>query len=177
MKLFLLPYAVVSIRASLSGERIGVFMANLLIVFHSQSGRNESLALCCYSEAKKHNTGDVHLRRAYDADLNDLRWADFLLLITPENFGAIAGGMKGFFDLFFYPAENAGIAALPYCCIICTGNDGSQTVIQIDKIMKGLCSEPVQPPLVIYGRPDGEAFERCRALSEALVSALEMGIY
>ncbi len=152
-------------------------MSNLLIVFHSQSGRNESIALRCYQKATSLPELQVRLRRAIDGSLDDLKWADFLLLITPENFGAIAGEMKGFFDRVFYPSINAGIAALPYCCIIDTGNDGAQTIFQINRIMKGLASEPVQEPMLIYGTPSEDDFGRCEELVEAIACALDMGIY
>lgn len=154
-------------------------MANILMVFHSQSCRSQTLAFCCYEKAKEtaQEGTTIRLRRAYDGELDDLLWADFLLLFTPENFGAIAGGMKDFLDRVFYPAERANIKAMPYCTIISAGNDGTGASRQIEKIMKGLGSEPVQPPVVFYGAPDKEAMARCAEISEALVTAVEMGIY
>lgn len=157
-------------------------MTSLLIIFHSQSGRNESLALHCYEKAKQQaqvsdKPVSVTLRRAFDCELDEFAAASFVLFITPENFAAIPGGMKDFFDRTFYPAERLGVQAKSYCCIIDCGNDGSQTALQIEKIMKGLHSTPAQPPLVLYGEPDEDSFGAVEELTEALVCAIEMGVY
>ena len=157
-------------------------MLTLLIIFHSQSGRNEALALRCYEKAKQQaaeaeSAIGVKLRRAFDCSLDEFNDADFILFITPENFAAIAGGMKDFFDRTFYPAERLGVQAKSYCCIIDCGNDGSQTALQIEKIMKGLHSTPAQPPLILYGEPNEASFQAVDELTEALVCAIEMGVY
>ena len=71
---------------------------HLLIVFHSQSGRAQQLAFSCFFGAGQEPEIDVRLRRAVDASFKDLQWSDGLVMVTPENFGAISGGMKEFLD-------------------------------------------------------------------------------
>lgn len=153
-------------------------MTNLLIIFHSQSGRSESLALHCYNKTRRYNNQvTVTLRRAFDVCVDDYLTADCLLFISPENFAAIAGGMKDALDRFFYPAERAGKRAMPYCLIVSAGNDGTNAVKQMDTILKGIGAKPVQPAQIIVGPPAPADFDQVGLLAQALVDALEMGIY
>ena len=86
----------------------------LLLVVHSQSGRNMQLALIAYHAAKQNPAVDVRLLRAFEAESDDMIKADALLLLTPEMNAIVSGGMKELIDRVFYPLERAGKQALPY---------------------------------------------------------------
>lgn len=75
-------------------------MKHLLIVFHSQSGNTEKMARAVLAGARNEDIDDVDVRMlgAFDAGVDDLLWANALILGTPENFGYMSGGMKDFLD-------------------------------------------------------------------------------
>ena len=84
-------------------------MKRLLIVYHTQSGSTERLAYAAAEGAGREAGVELRLLRAMEAGARDLRWGDALLLASPENFGFLAGGMKGFLARSLY----AVLAAQP----------------------------------------------------------------
>ena len=152
----------------------------ILIVYHSQSARNETLALELYFAAlATANESDINveLKRAIDADATDLKDIALLLMLCPENIGNIAGAMKDFFDRIFYPAERLGLSGLSYGCVIDTGNDGTQCEARIDTIMRGMGANKIQDALIVYGKPGEAEVAQVKELAEAAVTAVDMGIY
>ncbi|CAA0087838.1 Flavodoxin [Zhongshania aliphaticivorans] len=150
---------------------------HLLIVYHSQSGRNERLAYAAYSAAIAAEPNvDVRLRRAAETGTRDVVWSDGLLLFFPENFGAIAGGMKDFLDRTFYPVLERNLIR-PYAVFICAGNDGGNALSQFNRIAKGYLWRSVSEPIVVTGRPDEVVFQQARDLSTAFSTGLEMGVF
>lgn len=156
-------------------------MKHLLIVFHSQSGRNQRLALALYQRASQHGQIQTRLLNAFEATAADWLWSDAFILITPENFAAIAGGMKQFLDRIYYPClaeqEKGGQQGKPYLLVIGTGNDGSQCEFQLTRILKGLSAKPVQDSLFIYGEPTEADIAAMHELAEGFTEALSMGVF
>lgn len=150
---------------------------NLLIVYHSQSGRNGSLAYAAAAAARETEPDiDVRVLRAAEAGTRDLAWCDGVLLFFPENFGAIAGGMKDFFDRTFYPAIDRQILR-PYGVFICSGNDGSNALRQFERIAKGYSWRCVSEPIITLGRPDAEVIDKATELGAAFAAGLNIGIF
>src|SRR5690606_9939633 len=86
------------------GSMAEVENRHLLIVYHSQSGRNERLAYAAREGAVDAEPDiEVRLLRAAEAGTRDLLWCDGLMLVFPEYSGSVAGGMKEFLDRVFYP--------------------------------------------------------------------------
>lgn len=152
-------------------------MKQLLLIFHSQSRRSEALALNCYSGAVAAEEVAVRLLRAVDADADDLLQADAVVFFTPENFAAIAGGMKDFLDRVFYPMERAEKRALPYALVISAGNAGSSTVQQFERIMGGIAAKPIQAAQIIHGKPGTQELAAMQEMGEALAVGLQMGVF
>ncbi len=152
-------------------------MKHLLIIFHSQSGRAESLALSFYSGAKNEPDVEVILRRAIDAQSTDLLWADALFIVSPENFGAASGGIKDFFDRVYYPLERTEKRGLPYALMISAGNDGAGCERQLERILKGMGAKKVQDTCFIYGQPVKADLANVYATGEAFAGGLALGIF
>ena len=157
-------------------------MAQLTIVYHSQSGRNQTLALQLRdaglsAAAVCEKTIDVVLLRAPEASTDDLVASDLLVLVMPENFGNLAGGIKDFLDRIFYPAERARATAKAYMLVLDTGNSGDGAIARAESIFQGMAAKPVQAPLVLYGEPDEQAIAQVRELAEGLVCGLDMGLF
>lgn len=156
-------------------------MKQLLLLYHSQSSRSETLALSCYQAAKQCLTEaenvSIVMRRCMDATVEDLQQAYAVLFIFPENFAAIAGGMKDFFDRVFYPAQRLSVKAFSYALIISAGNDGSRSLLQITNILKGFNAVEVQAPIIHYGDINDSALQRCNEQVQAMALGLELGMY
>lgn len=149
----------------------------LLIVVHSQSGRNLQLALAAFQAAQKETEINVQLLMAAEASAKDVLAADALLLFTPEMNGMISGGMKEFLDRIFYPLERAEKFALPYAVVISCGNAGQSAAQQIERVFTGIRANKIQEPLILHGEPTEENKAQCIELTEAMVAGLQMGMF
>ncbi len=151
-------------------------MKHLLIVFHSQSGNTKKMAQAVFLGAKAEEIGGVEVRmlEAFDAGVDDLLWADALILGTPENFGYMSGGMKDFLDRTFYPCEGK-LEGMPYSIFVSAGNDGSGAVAAIERIANGYAFRKIQEPLIARGELTADHLERCQELGMAVAAGLEIG--
>jgi multimeric flavodoxin WrbA len=150
---------------------------HLLLVYSSQSGR--TLALL---EAVRGGIGEcadeVELRvlPALQAGVDDLLWAEGLLIGTPENFGYMSGAVKDFLDRVYYPTEGRKLG-LPYAVFVSAGNDGSGAVRSIERIATGGGWKRVAEPVVVRGEPDAAALAQCHELGQTMAAGLGFGVF
>ena len=111
-------------------------MSRILIVYHSQTGNTEKMALAVADGARLIEQTEVILKRAQDATLEDLLESEGLAIGTPENFGYMSGMIKDFFDRTFYPAQDK-VFKKPYVVFISAGNDGTGALRAIERIALG----------------------------------------
>ena len=153
-------------------------MKHLLLVHHSQTGSTAAMAQAVLEGARDPAIEGVELRVASPlaADIEDLRWADAVILGTPENFGYMSGALKYFFDHIYYPAleETQG---MPYALFIKAGNDGSGARNSVQRIVTGLRWRDVQAPLIVVGAIDAKVLADCRELGMVLAAGLEAGLF
>ncbi len=151
-------------------------MKHLLIVFHSQSGSTERMARAVFEGATSEDIEEVEVRMlgAFDAGVDDLLWADALILGTPENFGYMSGGMKDFLDRTFYPCEGK-LEGMPYAIFVSAGNDGAGAISSIQRIANGYAFRQAQEPVVARGELSPEDLKRCLELGMTLAAGLEIG--
>lgn len=153
-------------------------MKHLLLVHHSQTGTTAAMAQAVLAGARDPAIEGVEVRVASPlaADAEDLRWADAVILGTPENFAYMSGALKYFFDRIYYPCleETQG---LPYALFIKAGNDGSGALSSIRRIVTGLRWREVQAPLIVQGEVTAESLAACRELGMALAAGLEAGLF
>ncbi len=129
-------------------------MKHLLLITGGQpGGRLERLAEAVVAGAAEF-ADEVELRHrpALQATLDDLLWAQALVIGTPEKFGYMAGAVKDFFDRTFYPAEGK-VDGLPFAVFVSAGNDGSGAVSSIERIANGYRWSRVAVPVVVKGEP------------------------
>ncbi len=117
---------------------------------------------------------EVRMLQAFDADAEDLLWADALVLGTPENFGYMSGGMKDFLDRTFYPCEGK-LEGLPYSIFVSAGNDGRGAVAAIERIANGYGFRKVHDPVIARGEPTADDLRSCEELGMAVAAGLEIG--
>ena len=151
-------------------------MKNLLIIYHSQSGGTENMAQAVHKGCRQEDDVETRFLRAFDANLDDLLWADGIIFGTPENFGYMSGALKDFFDRTFYPAEPHQIN-LPYGIFVSSGNDGTGAVREIDRIVKGYPLRKICEPLLIVGGFKQGDQELCLEFGHGIAAGLSLGIF
>src|SRR3546814_20705192 len=141
-------------------------MKSVLILYRGQSGHTRAMCDAAVAGAAT-QSAYVTVRCLYapDAGLDDLLWADALLLGTPENFGYMSGLLKDFFDRTYYPAEGKTVG-LPYAVLISAGNDGSGAARAIERIATGYGWRAVAEPLIVKGELGKPGLPQCHALGE-----------
>ncbi|HXH03194.1 MAG TPA: flavodoxin family protein [Candidatus Competibacteraceae bacterium] len=149
---------------------------HLLIVYHSQTGHTQAMAEAVLRGAQKEEGVEVRIKRALEAGLDDLLWADGVIFGTPENFGYMSGALKDFFDRTFYPAQGK-VEGLPYAVFISAGNDGSGALFNIERIARGYPLKPVAEPIIAKGELTEEALACCEELGEAMAAGVALGIF
>jgi multimeric flavodoxin WrbA len=151
---------------------------HLLVVFHSRSGGTAAMADAVIAGATSDDVEavEVRVRNAFDADADDLRWAEALILGTPENFGYMSGALKDFFDRTYYSVINE-TQGLPYALFIKAGSDGDGALRSIERLVTGLKWKAALPPLVVTGELTDEDLERCHELGLTLAAGLEAGVF
>ena len=121
---------------------------------------------------------DVELRDlpALAASVEDLLWAQGLLIGTPEHFGYMSGAVKDFLDRTFYPVEGK-TESLPYAIYVSAGNDGTGAVNSIERIALGYKWKRVAEPLIVRGEFNEAARARCVELGQTMAAGLSAGIF
>ena len=148
----------------------------LFIIYHSQSQTTATLVEAVAAGAALEAEIDVIVKRAFDADINDLKSADAILFGTPENFGYMSGALKDFFDRTYYPAQPLQLCT-PYALFVSAGNDGSGAVREVDRILKGYPMKKIAEPLIVKGEADSAALDACKTLGQTMASALQLGVF
>lgn len=152
-------------------------MKRLLLVWHSQSGHTRQMADAAAAGAHEFaDEVELRMRNAFDATLDDLLWAQGLLLGTPENFGYMSGAMKDFMDRTYYPAEGKTVG-LPYALFISCDNDGSGAVRAIERIATGYGWKAVAEPLISRGGLAPGALDRARELGQMMAAGLSLSLF
>ena len=149
---------------------------HLLIIYHTQSGNTGQMAQAVMRGCQEEAEVETRLLSAFDAGLDDLRWADGLLFGTPENFGTMSGALKDFFDRTYYPAEPYQLN-LPYALFISAGNDGSGAVRDIDRIARGYPLRKISKPVIAKGDINQQHLEQCEEFGLAMAAGLSLGIF
>ena len=150
---------------------------HLLIVYSTQTGRTQRLVASARDGAAElADEVEVRVLRAGDAGLDDLLWADGLLIGTPENFGYLSGAVKDFLDRTYYPAEGKTIG-LPYAMLVSAGNDGTGAVRALERIASGYQWKRVAEPLVCKGELSDGALAAARELGQTLAAGIAFSVF
>ena len=150
---------------------------HLLIVYHSLGGNTAAMARAVLRGCQ-HPYVDVEtrMRLARDACLDDLLWADGLMLGTPENFGYMSGMIKDFFERTFYAAAGK-VEGLPFCMFISAGNDGTGALNSMRRVCSGYPFKEVQEPLLARGEVTAATLAQCEAFGLYMAAGTEAAIF
>ena len=153
-------------------------MKNLLVIYGGHPGGRVAAMTDAIRKGVDGFADEIDLRAlpALAAGIDDLLWADGLLIGSPEHFGYMAGAVKDFMDRTFYPAENK-VDGLPYAVYISAGNDGNGALSSIERIALGYKWRRVAEPVIVRGEPTSGDLERCHELGQILAAGLSSGIF
>ena len=153
-------------------------MKTLLVVFHSRTGGAEAMADAVIGAARSDEIDglDVVVRRAFDADVDDVVGADAIILGTPENFGYMSGALKDFLERIYHPCLDR-TRGRPYGLFVRAGNDGTGTVTSVERIVAGLAWKQVQPPVVAAGELHQSDLDRCAELGGSIAAGLAFDLF
>ena len=100
-------------------------MPHLLIVSHVPSVNTRAMtdAVVCGASHEDIQGVELRVHIPFDAEAEDVLWADGIILGTTENFGYMSGAMKDFFERIYYPCLEK-TEGLPYALFIRAWNDG-----------------------------------------------------
>lgn len=151
-------------------------MKGLLIVYHSQSGRNEQLAGSLYRGAIQHEDTRVTLLRCVDVELSHLLQSDGVIWVGAENFGLPNGMMLDCLARQFYSAGQS-LAGTPFALVLSTGNGGEGAIRHLRAFLGAMGMRECAECTIFHGPLETESFTQCEALGEGFATALSMGIY
>ena len=155
-----------------------VVMADVLIIFHSQTGNTEKLARAVAQGVDKTTNARGVLKRAAQTVAQDLRDCNAVVICSPEYFGYMAGAVKDFFDRTYEELKNdVTVYKKPFCIVISAGNDGSLALNHIERICKGYRLKMIQKPILCKGRVTEEVLTRCFELGSIIAEGVNAGIF
>lgn len=150
---------------------------HLLIVYSTQTGRTRRLVEAARAGAAElDDEVEVRTLRAFDAGLDDLLWAQGLIVASPENFGYLSGAVKDFLDRTYYPAEGRTVG-LPYAMLVSAGNDGTGAVRALERIATGYQWKRVADPVIAKGEIDDAGLAAARELGQTLAAGIAFGVF
>lgn len=155
-----------------------IAMAQILVVFHSQSGNTEKLARAVARGVTDTENATVILKRAREADARDIRHCNAIVICSPEYFGYMSGAVKDFFDRTYEELkEDKKALKKPYCIVISAGNDGTGALTHIERICKGYRFRKIQHPIVCKGPVTTETEDKCYELGRTIAEGVNLGIF
>lgn len=127
-------------------------MAQILIIYHSQSGNTRRAAECLAAGAQEVPGTEVILKPALEAGEEDLLACAGIAVGTPDYFSYMAGGVKDFFDRTFYPTRGE-VEGKP-CAIFVTHGGGGRAKDSVVDICESFKFQPVASPVMVENSPD-----------------------
>jgi multimeric flavodoxin WrbA len=150
----------------------------LLIVANQPSQNTARLASITAAAARHPDIDNVNviLKEPLQTQVDDVLNCDGIVIGSTENFGAMSGLIKDFFERIYYPCLEK-TQGLPLALYIRAGNDGEGTRHGIERIVTGLRWSPIRPCLILKGDYQ-QAFEsQCEELGMTMAAGLEAGVF
>lgn len=115
-------------------------MDKILIIYDSEGGIVEKMAKTIKEGIEETNGFEVLLKKAAEANQNDLKAASGIAIGTPDYFDYMAGTVKDFFDRTFYPVQSkirgSLTADLPCVLFASGGTGGDPALASLKKISR-----------------------------------------
>jgi len=145
-------------------------MAKVLIVYHSITGNTEEMARAVAEGAKSVAGTKVTLKKAADANADDLLSCDVAIFGTSTNFGYISGGLKDFFDRTLTQCQNK-TTDKPYCAFTSSGMGKKRALEVIDGLAIAYKMKKADDGVIAQGKATPETMESLRQLGKKMAQA------
>jgi multimeric flavodoxin WrbA len=149
----------------------------LVVIAHAPSENTERLLKAVIKGASHSDIENVEVKyiAPLDAQPEDIKAANAIIIGTTENLGYMAGLIKDVFDRCYYPCLDH-TQGLPFAFYVRAGHDGTGTRRAIESITKGLRWKLVQEPLICKGDFKEEFIDECEELGMTMAASLDAGI-
>jgi flavorubredoxin len=141
-------------------------MSKVLILYHSQSGNTEAMAKAVQEGAASAGAEAI-LKKAADADADDLMNCDAIVMGTANYFSYEAGMMKDFFDRTFFTLKGK-VDNKPYAVFGSYGGGGEVAIESLAKLCDNLGLKKSADNVGAQREPSAEALDRCKALGSKM---------
>jgi flavorubredoxin len=141
-------------------------MKKILVVYHSQSGNTETMAEAIAAGARAAGA-TVTLKKAVDANVDDLLGCDAVAIGTPNYFGYMAGMVKDYFDRVWGTVRGQ-MGDKPYTVFGSYCGGGLPAIQSVEKICDGLGMKKVCECIGIQRQPTPENLNTCREMGKKL---------
>lgn len=143
-------------------------MSKVLVVYCSMSG-NTKAAAEAIAEGARTAGARVTLKKGADAQPKDLLECDAVALGSYDAFSYMGGGLKDFLDRAFYPTQGQ-VTDKPYAAFLTHGG-GGKGIESIESIAQSFKFKKAVKPVLVKGKPEGQAIVDLRALGAKLAAA------
>ena len=142
-------------------------MSKVLVVYCSMSG-NTKAAAEAIAEGAQTAGARVTLKEGADAQPKDLLECDAVALGSYDAFSYMGGGLKDFLDRAFYPTQGQ-VTDKPYAAFVTHGG-GGKAIESIESIAQSFKFKKAVKPVLVKGKPEGQAIVDLRALGAQLAA-------
>ena len=141
-------------------------MKKILIVYHTQSGNTELMAKAV-AEGATAAGATVALKKAVDANVDDILNCDLIAIGTPNYFGYMSGMVKDFFDRVWGTIRDK-VGDKPYVTFGSKGGGGGQALDSVEKICDGLKMIRAYQGVLATRKPTDDVLVECRELGKKI---------
>jgi flavorubredoxin len=147
-------------------------MVKVLVIYHSQSGNTEAMAKAV-AEGAKSAGANVVLKKATEANAEDLLTCDVVAIGTPNYFGYMAGLVKDYFDRVWIVIRDK-VAEKPYATFGSKGGGGAQALETVENICNGLKMRKVLDGVMATRQPSEAVIGQCKEMGMKLAKPEKM---
>jgi multimeric flavodoxin WrbA len=152
-------------------------VTRLLVVSHSRSGGTEALRGAVVAGMREGDPAvDLRDLGAFEAGIDDVRWAEGVALGTPTHFGYMSGALKDFFERIYRPLLDETVG-LPWILFVKGESDVDGCVTSVERIVTGLRWKQVLPPVKVVGDVDETHLEAAFELGATFAAGIEAGLF
>ena len=143
-------------------------MSKVLVVYCSMSGNTKAAAEAVADGARAAGA-QVAVKSGLDAQPGDLQKCDAVALGSYDAFSYMGGGLKDFLDRVFYPTQGQ-VTDKPYAAFLTHGG-GGKAIESIESIAQSFKFKKAVKPVLVKGKPEGQAIVDLKALGAKLAAA------
>jgi len=144
-------------------------MAKVLVIYHSQTGNTEEMAKAVSEGVSSIAGAEAVLKKAMDANVQDLFDCDAFAFGTPTYGGYMAGMVKDFFDRIAFGWVGQG-QPKPFACFGSAGGDTHEGIASIEALATAMQLQKTADSVKATMKASPEVIEQCKTLGKTLAT-------